>query len=141
MTDILEGETASRAAQVRVLAGFGLVAFLLAAVGIHGVLSFAVSQRTAEIGVRVALGAQRHDIVRMIMGRGLLLAGAGLLPGLIVAYAAGRSLQSLLIGVTPGDGLAFSAAAILTALMTLVGTLLPTLRAVRVDPVTAIRNV
>jgi putative ABC transport system permease protein len=139
MTAIVEGETASRSLQARVLAGFALVAFLLAAIGIHGVLSFAVSQRTAEIGVRIALGAQRRDVLGMVMKQGLALAAAGLLPGLALAYAAARSLQSMLIGVTPGDTLTFASAIALTVVMTLIGTLLPTVRAVRIDPLRAIR--
>ena len=93
MTDIVEAQTASRTVQVRVLAGFALVAFLLAAIGIHGVLSFAVSQRTPEIGVRIALGAQRSDILGMVLKQGIVLVGAGLVPGLALAYVAGRSLQ------------------------------------------------
>ena len=139
MMDIIDAETASRSVQVRVLAGFAFVAFLLAAIGIHGVLSFAVSQRTPEIGVRIALGAQRRDILTMVLRQGVLLVGAGLLPGLALAYAAGRSLQSLLIGVTPADTVTFATVIGLTLLMTLAGTLLPTLRALRIDPITAIR--
>jgi predicted permease len=139
MTDIVDLQTASRAVQVRVLAGFALVAFLLAAVGIHGVLSFAVSQRTPEIGVRVALGAQRGDILAMVMTHGVRLVAIGLVPGLLLAYAAGRSLQTLLIGVTPADVPTFAAVTALTAVMAVAGTLLPTLRALRVDPIKAIR--
>jgi hypothetical protein len=78
MTDIIDAQTASRTVQVRVLAGFAFVAFLLAAIGIHGVLSFAVSQRTPEIGVRIALGAQRRDILGMAMKQALLLVASGL---------------------------------------------------------------
>ena len=140
MTDIIDAETASRTVQVRVLAGFALVAFLLAAIGIHGVLSFAVSQRTAEIGVRIALGAQRRDILGMVMKQGVVLVAAGLVPGLALAYAAGRSLQALLVGVAPGDLLTFISVIGLTLLMALAGTLLPTLRALRIDPLTAIRS-
>jgi putative ABC transport system permease protein len=140
MTEIIEAETASRALQARVLAGFALVAFLLAAIGIHGVLSFAVSQRTPEIGVRMALGAQRSDILVMVMKQGLGLAALGLVPGLALAHAAGRSLESMLIGVTPADGATFAGAITLTGVMAVVGTLLPTLRALRVDPIKAIRS-
>ena len=139
MTDIIDLQTVSRAVQVRVLAGFALVAFLLAAIGIHGVLSFAVSQRTPEIGVRIALGAQRHDILGMVMKQGVLMVGAGLLPGLLLAYYAGRSLETLLMGVEPADGPTFAAVTGLTLLMAVAGTLLPTLRALRVDPIKAIR--
>ena len=139
MTEIVDAQTASRSVQVRVLAGFAAVAFLLAAIGIHGVLSFAVSQRTPEIGVRIALGAQRRDILGMVMKQGVVMVGAGLLPGLVLAYLAGRSLRALLIGVTPLDVPTFAAVTGLTLLMTLAGTLLPTLKALRVDPIKAIR--
>jgi putative ABC transport system permease protein len=139
MSDILDAETAARSTQVRVLAGFAFVAFLLAAIGIHGVLAFAVSQRTPEIGVRIALGAQRRDIFSMIFRRGVLLVAAGVIPGLGLALLAGRSLQALLVGVPPADPATIAAVAGLTVLMTLAGTLLPTMRAVRVDPIRAIR--
>ena len=87
----------------------------------------------------MALGAQRGDILAMVMKPGLVLAGLGLVPGLALAYAAGRSLQSMLSGVTPADGPTLAAAVALTGAMTLVGTLLPTLRALRIDPIKAIR--
>jgi putative ABC transport system permease protein len=139
MDDIVERETASRTAQVRVLGAFAAIAFLLAGVGIHGLLAFAVSRRRQEIGVRVALGAQPGDIVRMILRQGVLLAFAGVLPGIVLAYLAGRAMQALLAGVQPGDAITFLAAVALCLLMTMLGSLAPTLRAVRVDPITAMR--
>jgi ABC-type antimicrobial peptide transport system permease subunit len=139
MRDIIDAETASRSVQVRVRAGFAFVAFLLAAIGIHGVLSFAVSQRTPEIGVRIALGAQRSDILAMVLRQAVMLVGAGLLPGLALACIAGRSLQALLVGVTPADSVTFASVIGLTLLMALAGTLPPTLKALRVDPIRAIR--
>jgi len=139
MKEIVDAETASRGLQVRVLAGFAMVAFLLAAIGIHGVLSFAVSQRTAEIGVRIALGAQRRDILTMIARQGGALVAMGLLPGLLLASLAGRSLQALLVGVTPIDPLTFGAVTTLVILMAAAGTLMPAFRAVRIDPIRAIR--
>ena len=139
MSTVVAEATGARSVQVRVLVAFAAIAFLLAAVGIHGLLSFAVSTRQHEIGVRMALGAQRTEIVRLVMGQGVALAAAGVLPGLLIAYLAGRAMQALLAGVRPGDVLTFGAAAVLCVVMTLVGTLLPTLRAVRVDPATAMR--
>jgi predicted permease len=139
MTDIVGSQTAARSVQVRVLAGFALLAFLLAAIGIHGLLAFTVSQRTAEIGVRIALGAQRGDILRMVLKRGLLLVGAGLVPGLALAYLAGRALQSLLIGVSAIDPPTIAATALLVAVMAVVGTIFPVMRALRIDPIRAIR--
>ena len=88
-------------------------------------MPIAVSQRTAEIGVRIALGARRRDILAMVVRHGAILTAAGLLPGVALAYAAARGLQSLLAGVTPGDPLAFGAAVGLTAIMAAIGMLLP----------------
>ena len=87
MTDVVERDTASRSAQVRVLAAFAVIAFVLAGIGIHGLLSFSVSQRAQEIGVRMALGAQSGDILRMIVRRSVMLALAGVIPGVALAYA------------------------------------------------------
>ncbi len=138
--DIVAEQTASRAAQVRVLGAFAVIAFLLAGVGIHGLLSFAVSRRTPEIGVRIALGAQPREIVRMIVRQGALLAAAGVAPGVVLAYAAGRAMEGILAGVQPGDALTFGSAIGLCSLMAVLGSLLPALRAVRIDPMTAIRS-
>jgi predicted permease len=139
MTDLVERDTASRTAQLRVIGAFAVIAFLLAGVGIHGLLSFAVSQRAQEIGVRMALGAQAGDILGMIVRRSALLALAGVVPGVALAYAAGRWMQALLVGVTPGDTTTFASAVGLAMVMTIAGTLAPAIRAVRVDPLTAIR--
>jgi len=139
MTEVVERDTASRSAQVRVLAAFAVIAFVLAGIGIHGLLSFAVSQRAQEIGVRMALGAQSGDILRMVVHRSVMLALAGLIPGVVLAYIAGRSMQALLVGVTPTDLPTMLSAVGLSALMTIVGSVTPTLRALRVDPITALR--
>jgi hypothetical protein len=139
MIDVVERDTASRAAQVRVLAAFAVIAFVLAGIGIHGLLSFSVSQRAQEIGVRIALGAQSGDILRMIVRRSVMLALAGIVPGVALAYAAGRSMEALLAGVKPADAVTMVAAVALSVLMTLIGSLMPTVRALRVDPITALR--
>ena len=139
MTEVVERDTASRAAQVRVLAAFAVIAFVLAGIGIHGLLSFSVSQRAQEIGVRMALGAQSGDILHLIVRRSVMLALAGVIPGVVLAYIAGRSMEALLAGVKPADGPTLLAAVGLSALMTMVGSVLPTLRALRVDPITALR--
>ena len=139
MSTVVDEATGARSVQVRVLVAFAAIALLLAAVGIHGLLSFAVSTRQHEIGVRMALGAQRNEIVRLVMGQGVMLAVAGVVPGLLIAYLGGRAMQALLAGVQPSDAITFGAAGVLCAAMTLLGSLLPTLRAVRVDPATALR--
>jgi putative ABC transport system permease protein len=139
LADIVEASTASRAVEVRVLGAFAAIAFLLAAIGIHGVLAFAVSSRGREIGVRMALGAGRGDIVRMVLLRGALLAVLGVIPGVALAWYAGRTMEALLDGVKPYDAATFLAAAGLCVTMTLLGCLLPAWRAARVDPMTAMR--
>jgi predicted permease len=139
MVDVVERDTASRAAQVRVLGAFAVIAFVLAGIGIHGLLSFSVSQRAQEIGVRIALGAQSGDILRMIVRRSILLALAGVVPGIALAYAAGRSMEALLAGVRPADVPTLLAAVALSFAMTLIGSVMPTVRALRVNPITALR--
>jgi putative ABC transport system permease protein len=139
MDEIVAGETQSRAVQTRVLMTFTGVALFLAALGIYGLLSFTVSLRQQEFGIRMALGAQQSDIFRMVLSRGALLTMAGLVPGLVLAYMAGRWLQSLLAGLKPGDILTFSVASALCIAAALVGTLVPAMRAVRVDPTSVMR--
>ena len=139
LDDLVGLETASRAAQVRVLAAFAVIAFVLAAVGIHGLLSFAVSQRTSEIGVRIALGAQPRDILSMVLSRALMLAVAGVVPGLVLANAAAQSMRALLAGVKPADARTLVSAVGLCVLMTVCGSIAPTLRALGVDPLNALR--
>src|SRR5688572_2269584 len=110
LEDIVSLETASRVVQLRVLGAFAAAAFLLAAVGIHGLLAFSVSTRSREIGVRIALGAKAGDIIMMILGRSALMALIGAAIGAALAYAAGRSMQALLFGVDPANPTVFGAA-------------------------------
>jgi predicted permease len=139
MEEIVAGETESRAIQMRVLITFTAIAILLAGLGIYGLLSFTVSLRQQEFGIRMALGARQGDIFRMVLRQGAVLAVAGLVPGLALAYAAAKLLESLLAGVRPDDVLTFSTAAVLCLITTLLGTLVPALRAVSVDPTTVMR--
>jgi putative ABC transport system permease protein len=140
MEQVVANETASRLAQLRVLGILASIALLLAGVGLHGLLSFTVSSRTREIGVRVALGAQPEWILRMILREGLLLSFGGLLPGIALAYWAARGMQGLLAGVQPGDPVTFTAAIILCVATAIAGCLRPALRASSVDPATALRS-
>src|SRR5262249_34536896 len=96
-------------------------------------------QRRQEIGVRIALGAQSSDILKMVLGRSAMLAILGVAAGLALSYAAGRAMESLLAGVNPGDPATFIAAIFLCLLMAVLGSLAPALRAVKVDPISAIR--
>jgi putative ABC transport system permease protein len=138
--EIVQAETATRRVHLSALGSFATIAFLLAAIGIYGLLSFAVSNRTQEIGVRIALGARRVDILGMILRDGLALAAIGVVVGAVSAIGAGQAMRSLLAGVQPGDIATFAAAIALCVAMTFAGSLLPALRAVRIDPTTAIRN-
>src|SRR5262249_45535008 len=138
LADIVDADTASRSAQLRVIGAFALIAFVLAGIGVHGLLSFAVSQRTQEIGVRIALGARSGDILSMVLRRIALLVTAGLIPGVAIAYAAGRWMEALLAGVKPADAVTIGAAVVLSIAMAIAGSVVPTLRALRVDPLTAI---
>ncbi|HEY6548552.1 MAG TPA: ABC transporter permease, partial [Vicinamibacteria bacterium] len=139
LSSIVEAETAPRRVQVRVLGAFAAVALLLAGIGIHGLLAFTVSSRAQEIGVRMALGAQKRDILHLVLRHGLRLGLAGVGLGLGLAFGAGRGLEALLAGVSPRDGLTFFVAAFLAVATALLGSLLPTLRAVRVDPLAVMR--
>jgi predicted permease len=140
LSDIVDSDSAPRAVQVRVLSGFAFLAFVLAGVGVHGLLSFSVSTRSQEFGVRIAIGAQSRNIFGMVLREGVLLCAVGGGAGLALAYAAGRWMQAVLAGVDPGDPLAFLAGLVLIVLMALAGTLPPALRAVRTDPISVIRN-
>jgi putative ABC transport system permease protein len=119
---------------------FGLVALVLATVGVYGVLSYAVSQRTQEIGVRVALGAERGDVMRLIVGQGLRLAGAGVVVGIVAAAAVTWFIRSILFNVTPTDPLSFGSVSIFLVLVAIAASYFPARRAMAVDPIVALRN-
>jgi putative ABC transport system permease protein len=121
------------------LAGFALFALAIAGVGLFGVLSYSVAQRTREIGVRTALGAQAGDIVRLVFRQGLAIAAAGVVVGLAMSVAAARSLSSFLFGVTTLDAVSFLAVPLILAVVTVVACLVPARRAARVDPLQALR--
>ncbi|HET7617874.1 MAG TPA: FtsX-like permease family protein, partial [Vicinamibacterales bacterium] len=139
LTDVVDRETAPRAGQVRVLGAFASIAVLLAVIGIHGLLMFAVSQRTQEFGVRVALGARPGDLAGMVLRQATALALAGGIIGLFLAYAAGRSLQALLAGIGPADPLTFAGILVFAVLMTLAGSATAVYRALHLNPVDALR--
>lgn len=115
------------------------VAALLAAIGIYGVLAYAVMQRTQEIGLRMALGGGRRQVVGLVLGRGLLFAGIGIALGLVGAVAGTRYLQSMLYGITPLDAPTFSLVALAFAAVAALASYLPARRATQVDPMVALR--
>ena len=139
MESVLAGDTASRTAQIQVLGVLAAVAFLLSGVGIYGLLAYTVSQRSQEIAVRLALGAQPSGVSRMIFAGGMRLAFFGIVPGVLGGYLAGRGMSALLFGVSPGDPVTFAAGVGAVLLITLAGSLVPALRAVRVTPASVLR--
>jgi predicted permease len=139
MDDVLAGDTATRRAQIQVLAVLAAVAVLLSGVGIYGLLAYMVSQRSQEIGVRLALGAEPAQVGRMIFADGMRLALIGVVPGVLGAYAAARAMSALLFGVAPSDPATFATAVGLALLITFAGSVVPALRAVRVTPMSVLR--
>ena len=121
------------------IGSLGLLALLLAAVGIYGVMAYTVAQRTQEIGIRAALGARGSDVRRLVLGRGIRLAGIGVLLGAIAAAGLGRLVSSFVVGVSPTDPLTFGGVAALLAIVALVASYIPARRASRVDPMTSLR--
>jgi putative ABC transport system permease protein len=139
MEQLLADSVALRRFSMLLLGVFAAVAVALAGVGIYGVISYSVAQRTREIGVRVALGAQRRDVLRLVLGRGLGLAGAGIALGLAGGLAVTRVISSLLFGVGARDPVTFAAVAALLAFVALLACLAPARRAMKVDPMVALR--
>jgi putative ABC transport system permease protein len=119
---------------------FGVIALALASIGVYGVLSYSVSQRVQEIGVRVALGAERRDVFRLIVGQGLRLAGWGIAGGIVGAAGITWVIRSILYNVTPTDPLSFGGVALFLSLVALMASYVPARRALAVDPIVALRN-
>jgi len=121
------------------MGAIGVIALILASVGVYGVMSYSVSERTHEIGIRMAMGATRGEIQRLIIGNGMLLTIIGMAIGMPIAYVLAYALSSLIFGVTAQDPLAFVGLPLLLGSVALLASYLPARRALRVDPLSALR--
>jgi putative ABC transport system permease protein len=140
MAKMMSDTLATRRLNTMLLALFGGVAMLLALIGVYGVMSYTVTQRVPEIGIRMALGARPIDVTRMVVGQGLLLALIGVVVGLAGAVAVGRLLGSLLFGVSPTDPMILAITSGLLLGIAALASYLPARRAARVDPMIALRS-
>lgn len=140
MDDIVSASLAQRRLSMSLLVVFGVLATLLAAVGIYGVMAYTVAQRTHEIGIRLAMGARSMDVLKMVLGDGTRLALIGVVIGLLAAFGLTRIIAGLLYGVSAVDPITFVCIPVLLAIVTLLASYLPARRASRVDPIIALRN-
>jgi predicted permease len=139
LTKLVDASMTSDRFAMLVLSAFGVLAVILAAIGMYGVMSYSVMQRTAEIGIRIALGARRKQIVGMVLGQGSRLACAGIVIGLIAAFMATRLMARFLYGVQPTDPVTFATVSLLLMAVALLACYLPARKAMKVDPMIALR--
>jgi putative ABC transport system permease protein len=139
MTQVAAESMSRRRFAMQVVGLFGILALLMAAVGIYGVIAYSVTQRTREIGIRVALGASRSAILRWVLKQGLVLTMAGVVVGIVGALLLTRLLRSLLFGIGPADIVTYGALAILLTIVALIACYVPARRATKVDPLIALR--
>jgi putative ABC transport system permease protein len=139
MEHIVAGAVARQRFSMLLLAIFAGVALVLAAVGIYGVMSYSVAQQTREIGIRMALGAQRSDVLKMTIKQGLKLVGLGLVIGLAAAFVLTRVMATLLFGISATDPLTFITISFVLLVVAMVASYIPSVRAMRVDPMVALR--
>jgi putative ABC transport system permease protein len=139
MTQVAAESVSRRKFAMQLVGLFGVLALLLAGVGIYGVIAYSVTQRTREIGIRVALGASRTAILRWVLRQGMILTVAGIAVGLIGAVALTRLLRSLLFGVGPMDVVTYGVLAVVLGVVALIACYVPARRATKVDPLIALR--
>jgi putative ABC transport system permease protein len=139
MEDYMSESVSQRRFNAILLAAFAILALILAAVGLYGVMNYSVTQRTHEIGIRVALGAERNHVFKLVIGQGMLLAMIGVAVGLAAAFALTRLMEGLLYGVSATDPLTFVVIALLLSAVALLACYIPARRAARVDPMVTLR--
>jgi putative ABC transport system permease protein len=140
MDALVSASVGQRKLSMILLGIFSAVAVLLASIGIYGVMSYSVTQRTRELGIRMALGAARTRVLALVVGQGMALAGVGVAVGLVAALGLTRLLRAQLFGVGATDPSTFAFVSVLLAVIALAATLIPAMRATRVDPVVALRD-
>ena len=140
MDEVLDASLASRRFSANLVAGFAGGALLLASIGIYGLLAYMVGQRSREIGLRLALGAQRADILRLVLGKGVVLAGLGIVAGVIFSASTASMMASLLYGVRPHDPAVFLMVPLLLLVVAIAASYIPAWRATKVDPIVALRE-
>jgi len=140
MNDVLDRSLASRRFSADLVGGFAALAVLLASIGIYGLLAYMVGQRSREIGIRMALGARRGDILRMFLGKGVALAGLGIVAGLVISASTASMMASLLYGVRPHDPAVFLIAPLLLFAIAVLASYLPARHAAMVDPIIALHE-
>jgi putative ABC transport system permease protein len=140
MTELIDRQLAGRRAPTTLLASFSALALLLAALGVYGLLSFVVAGRRREFGLRLALGASKGSIVALVVRHSLLWVGAGCVAGIAGSLAGSRLLSNLLYGVSPHDPTTLAMVVVVLTAVGLAGSCLPALRAMRVDPMAALRH-
>jgi len=140
LSNLVDDSVVNRRAVAELSAVFGLLAVVLASIGIYGVTSYGITRRTNEFGVRIALGAQRRDVLRLVLGETARLGAAGVACGLLLALVAGRLVTTLLFGLTPYDPSALAAAVLAMIAVALLAGYLPALRATRIDPLLALKR-
>jgi len=139
MNGVVSDTLAARRTSMILLAIFAALALILACIGIYGVIAYLVGQRTHEIGVRMALGAERHHVLSLILGQGLRMALAGVALGIVLAVSLTRLMSSQLYGVSARDPLTFAGVALVLIAVALIACWIPARRAMRVDPIVALR--
>ena len=140
LNEVIADSLATQRFSMILLNAFSAVALLLASIGLYGVVSYLVGQRTHELGVRVALGAQRSDVLRLVLNQGIKMTLAGVALGLIGAFGMTRLLAGMLFGVSATDPATFAVITMLLVVVALMASFVPALRATKVDPMTALRH-